>query len=254
MKKARSFAVLVGAGLVGVLSLWPTLDGAVALVAASDPERMPSEALLRGLLLLQPALLLALATAAGITFAPRLGLRSIMVERVNGHVAAQPVSLDVGRAALGGLIGCAIIVAGDLMFAALDPAAFDRLHTTPSTWPEALLTGALYGGLTEEIITRWGLMSLLAWGLTKLSLRQSAAIASAMGLSALLFAAGHLPALAASLDEPSPVVIVRTLVLNTAAGIVFGWLFWRRNLETAMLAHAATHLLLFGARYVGIAS
>lgn len=254
MKKARSFALLVGAGLVGVLSLWPTLDGAVALVAASGPDNMPPEALLRGLLLLQPALLVALASAAGIAFAPRLGLRSIMVERVNGDVAAQGVSLDVGRATIGGLVGCAIIVAGDLMFAALDPSAFDRLHTTPSTWPEALLTGVLYGGLTEEIITRWGLMSLLAWGLTRLGLRRSAAIGSAMALSALLFAAGHLPALVASLGDPGPVVIVRTLVLNMAAGIVFGWLFWQRNLETAMLAHAATHVLLFGARLAGVAS
>jgi len=37
---------------------------------------------------------------------------------------------------------------------------------------------------------------------------------------------------------------VRTVVLNALGGVVFGWLFWRRNLETAMLAHAMAHVAM----------
>jgi membrane protease YdiL (CAAX protease family) len=34
-------------------------------------------------------------------------------------------------------------------------------------------------------------------------------------------------------------------MLNAAGGILFGWLFWRRNLETAMVSHAAVHVAFF---------
>jgi hypothetical protein len=30
----------------------------------------------------------------------------------------------------------------------------------------------------------------------------------------------------------------------------FGWLFWRRSLEAAMIAHATSHVVLFVARLV----
>jgi len=67
---------------------------------------------------------------------------------------------------------------------------------------------------------------------------------TANAVAALLFAAGHLPALLASV-EPSAIWIARTLVLNTAAGIVYGWLYLRHQLEAAMAAHALTHVGLW---------
>jgi hypothetical protein len=41
------------------------------------------------------------------------------------------------------------------------------------------------------------------------------------------------------------VLIVRTLALNGALGLLFGWLYARRNLEHAMLAHAASHVVFW---------
>jgi membrane protease YdiL (CAAX protease family) len=60
-------------------------------------------------------------------------------------------------------------------------------------------------------------------------------------VAALVFAAGHLPALAAMV-EPTPALVARTLALNAIAGLVYGWLFLTRGLEAAMLAHGATHV------------
>ncbi len=93
---------------------------------------------------------------------------------------------------------------------------------------------------------RWGLMSLFAWALHRTLARRVASVPGAVvmtaaPLSALVFAAGHRPALAA-LTELTPAAVARTLALNTVAGLVYGWPFWRRNLEAAMTAHAATHL------------
>jgi membrane protease YdiL (CAAX protease family) len=43
----------------------------------------------------------------------------------------------------------------------------------------------------------------------------------------------------------SPVIVARTVLLNAIAGVAFGWLFWRRSLEAAMVAHASSNMLLF---------
>jgi membrane protease YdiL (CAAX protease family) len=37
--------------------------------------------------------------------------------------------------------------------------------------------------------------------------------------------------------------VLRILLLNALAGLVFGWLFWRRSLECAMFAHASVHVV-----------
>lgn len=94
----------------------------------------------------------------------------------------------------------------------------------------------------EEVILRWGVMSLLLLLFRRLLPGGDAALFLAILLAALLFAALHLPALAASGAPLEGGVVARTLLLNTVAGSFFGWLFARRDLLAAMLAHAAAHL------------
>jgi membrane protease YdiL (CAAX protease family) len=62
-------------------------------------------------------------------------------------------------------------------------------------------------------------------------------------LAALLFGALHLPQAAVFLSLTAPVVAL-TLAGNGVPGIVFGWLFWRRGLVAAMVAHFSADLVL----------
>ena len=39
-------------------------------------------------------------------------------------------------------------------------------------------------------------------------------------------------------------VVARALVLNGLGGIIFGWLYWKRGLLAAMLAHFSTDVVL----------
>jgi len=66
---------------------------------------------------------------------------------------------------------------------------------------------------------------------------------AAIVITALLFGAGHLPTTAALLPL-TPLVIARALLLNGLGGLVFGWLYWKRGLLAAMLAHFSTDLVL----------
>jgi len=61
--------------------------------------------------------------------------------------------------------------------------------------------------------------------------------------SAVAFGVGHLPALASTFDL-TIALIIRTVLLNAIVGVALGWLFWQRSLETAMVAHAAFHIVL----------
>jgi membrane protease YdiL (CAAX protease family) len=105
---------------------------------------------------------------------------------------------------------------------------------------------SFYGGITEEILLRLGVMTLLVWLGALVARRHppgSAILWGANVLAALLFGLGHLPATAA-LVALTPLVITRAIVLNGLAGVVFGWLYWRRGLAAAMVAHFTTDLVL----------
>ena len=63
------------------------------------------------------------------------------------------------------------------------------------------------------------------------------------GRIALVFGAGHLP-MAAKLVPLTAGVVARVVAYNALAGLVFGWLYWKRGLEHAMLAHFSADLVL----------
>jgi membrane protease YdiL (CAAX protease family) len=112
-------------------------------------------------------------------------------------------------------------------------------------WKGAL--ASLYGGITEELLCRLFLLSalalLLAWLLGTRDGLRSWTFWTANLLAALLFGFGHLPATARLLPL-TPLVVTRALIHNGLPGLAMGWLFWRRGLESAMLAHGVTDIVL----------
>ena len=89
------------------------------------------------------------------------------------------------------------------------------------------------------------LLSLVYFLLSKLVSSGPVKIWGAILLSALLFGAGHLPTLFA-LGPAPPQAIARVLLLNGAAGILFGWLYVRHGLLASMVAHASADLVVHG--------
>jgi membrane protease YdiL (CAAX protease family) len=64
----------------------------------------------------------------------------------------------------------------------------------------------------------------------------------AIAVSALLFGALHVPALAGVAPLTLPFV-ARTIALNAALGLLFGFAYWRYALECAMFSHALVHVV-----------
>jgi membrane protease YdiL (CAAX protease family) len=95
---------------------------------------------------------------------------------------------------------------------------------------------------------RLGLFSLLVWLLTMIrgmaqGLPSTRILWTANILVALLFGLGHLPATAA-LVPLTPLIVIRAVALNGSASLVFGYLYWARGLEAAMLAHFTADVVL----------
>jgi membrane protease YdiL (CAAX protease family) len=63
-------------------------------------------------------------------------------------------------------------------------------------------------------------------------------------LAALVFGALHFPSIALARIPLTGAVVAHVLLANGIAGVVFGWMFRRRGLEGAMVAHGSADVWL----------
>ncbi|MBE9042205.1 CPBP family intramembrane metalloprotease [Oscillatoriales cyanobacterium LEGE 11467] len=257
----KQFALLFGLGCLGIASLIPTIID-LSNGVIQNPEtpaniaQMPLPLpLLVALSLLQPAILLAIATAIGIFFARPLGLRSHLCNALTaGKSELRAIGSEFRLAAILGAVTSLVVLGLDRAIAPWI-REIQALNDAMPYNPMLSVAGIFYGGITEELIMRWGLMSLLAWIGWHLLQRgrgkpHSRVMWGAIAISTLLFGLGHLPATAAIVPL-TPFLILRAIALN-GAGAVFGWLYWRRSLEAASIAHATSHIV--AALVIGISN
>jgi hypothetical protein len=232
-------------GLIGCLSL------SLAPFERLVPEAPMDPTLLRLLAVIQPALLVLLAVALGLWAAPKVGLDAPLVRaRAEKRSGLPELRQQAMPAILGGLAVAAVLVAF-WSYVRLQPAAAPLL-----TIEFPLATKLLYGGIVEELLLRWGMMSLFAWIAWRLVRKPVPVPAwclwTAIVASALLFAVGHLPALFLIAPDAPDSLVAIVVAANALPGLLFGWLFWRRGLEAAMIAHASAHL--FGTMAIALIS
>lgn len=189
----------------------------------------------------QPLIMLCLAIWAGHVFAADLGL----VSWLHGDptwIAHDPNLMVL--AIIGTAAASAVIVAyGDNLLSKLGRGDWEELRPRQKERHQDLVRGVLYGGLTEEILLRWGMLSIVGAGLAWLGIGHEPAMLGAVAISAFVFALAHLPAVGAMVML-TPAITVRTILLNLVPGLAFGLLAVLFALEAAMLAHAMTHLIL----------
>lgn len=133
-------------------------------------------------------------------------------------------------------------------FARWIPALRDSYASAGSFDAPTWIASILYGGMIEEVMMRLFVMSLLALLGWKLFCRHSETVPTgvlvgANILSAVAFAAGHLPATAATFGTLTPLLVLRCFLMNGAAGLLFGRLYRKYGIQYAMLAHALFHIV-----------
>jgi hypothetical protein len=253
MAVLKQFGILFVLGIAGIAMLAitsvPLVEQQLAKLSPERLAKVPPLWVLMLLQALQPTVLLAISILIGIGCAYRVGLRSHLIDYWVLHTPKIPFSVIEMKWSLGvGAATTIILLLLDRFMKPALPEALQASHHTEPNWLSSL-TAMLYGGITEEILMRWGLMSLLVWIAWKV-LKQGITLPSqgiyqgAIVLAALVFGLLHLPATAAIVPL-TPLVIIRAILLNGIAGIAFGWLFWQYSLEAAMLSHVSVHAFSF---------
>lgn len=193
----------------------------------------------------QAFVLLGVLTLLGLRMGHRVALGSpVMDGWVNRRAKPDWRMVRPGQAiAMGVIAGVAIIG----LSVVLDPMLPKPLQAIPGAGVSALngLLASFFGGISEELQLRLFVMTLLVWGFASLAKRAPKPWVywSAIVIAAVLFGVGHLPA-AGKIWELSEIVVVRTVALNAIGGLVFGWLYWRRGIEMAMLGHFSADVVL----------
>jgi hypothetical protein len=238
-----AFVILMIAAALATVAIIPytlTLTG-LGMPEGSIWRWLPS-AIAQNLLLIAPV------TALGLWLGPKVGLGapllSAWLEGRSGTERRHPDSLRtlLFSVVIGAAVGVVLVI-GALAFA---PSLPQELGQTPvPPWWQSLFA-SLSAGVTEELMLRLGVMTLLVWIGTKLVRRDSPSpgvVWTANAVAALAFGALHLP-LAATLAPLTTMMVVRTLVLNGIAGMAFGWQYARVGLIAAMVTHASADIVL----------
>jgi membrane protease YdiL (CAAX protease family) len=256
--KTLLFIVLFFLGFTGIASfLLVDLSAVVALVPGGTTEMPTITTAFKLLSLVQPTLLVALAVVVGVVLAPRVGLSAPAAEAfVGGGNPFTALRAQLGPGIVGGIIGGGCIV---LIWALskpfLMPAHMERIGEYFKLLP--LPTRLLYGGVTEEVLLRWGFMTFVVWVAWRLLRKgqnapNSACFVGAILVSSLVFAALHLPVAFLLFSGSVSLALVLFIIFgNSAFGVVGGYLYWKRGLESAIIAHMVTHLVLALASWTG---
>ena len=143
------------------------------------------------------------------------------------------------------IIVALILFPGDkLIFGSLSSFVYDSYTIKPTI--SKILCGLLVGGIIEEVIMRLFLMSLLVWIISKIFYTNKdipvKVYIIANVISALLFAAGHLPSTSA-MTTLTPLLILRCFLFNGGIGLTFGYLYRKYGIGYSILAHGLCHLL-----------
>lgn len=233
-RRGRMWWRLALLGFLGTLSL--------ALIPLDGFGPLPFDpALMRLLVVVQPTVLMLLAVLLGLWAAPKVGLDA---PAVRAWAERRPILPALGPqlapAAWAGLAMAVMLVGFWWVVRAQAFAAPVIALEMP------LATKLLYGGIVEELLLRWGVMSLFVWIAWRLGGAARPvpgwAVWSGLIASSVLFAAGHLPVLFMLLPAAPAWFVGMALAGNFIPGMLFGWLYWRHGLEAAMIAHALAHL------------
>ena len=237
---------LAALSLLSLIAITSLMLMPVELLVPADLGLSPL--VVRALALINPAMLMMAALTAGYFLAPKVGLDAPFLQSwALGRTDFTILKKQIGPGLAGAiLVGGLLFLYGSLFLPQLEAAAKpEAAALLQFGFPP--ITRLFYGGIGEEIIMRWGLMSLVAWAGWKLAGKNRTAspaiMWAAIAITALLFGSGHLPMAYTIMDSP-PVPIIGAIVgFNAIAAVIFGWLFWKYGLESAIFAHMGAHII-----------
>jgi len=239
----KLYFTLLIASVLSIIAILPYITYIQAEALKNVPIPLPLVLLLS---VIQSTVLFAILIFIGLKLSSKLGLNVPIIE---DYIAKKRINVDIKKiiklsVLLGILSGIAIILF-DFLFTKLGISLMDQVHAP--IWSGFL--ASFYGGISEEIIMRLFFMTFIILLVSKITRTKGKAIENnllmwtSIIIAAIIFGLGHLPVTSA-LTTITPLVIARAIILNGIGGVVFGWLYWKKGLESAMIAHFSADIML----------
>lgn len=196
--------------------------------------------------LIQTIIEFSLAIFIGLYLAKKLGFGLPVLEgwlegkNVKGYLRSI-LGISVGMGVLAGIL----IILLSFLFTPVANILQGAESSVP-LWKGFL--ASFYGGIGEEILMRLFLMTLIVWIFYKIKKTSEGkpttiGIWLAIVITAIIFGLGHLP-ITGTITTITPLIIARAIILNGIGGIIFGWLYWKKGLESAMISHFFADIIL----------
>lgn len=237
--KKRMGMIMWLCGMIGVLSILPFIYSLHITRASAHSNLIVLVAQT-----LQSGIILALAVWGGVVFSSKVNLKAPCFEAMaKKHLITDKLRPQLLPGIISGVgVGVFLIVIN--YFRPIE--LMTNMPNVQATY--RILSEILYGGITEEMLLRWGWMTFVLWMLWRFVQRNQSVPSQllvwiAIITSALLFALGHLPAAYVLVGHLTFYLTSYIIIANAIAGVVFGFLYQRYGLESAMIAHASAHLV-----------
>ena len=241
-------------GFIGILSLLFLPIEVTRITARLSEEQMKIG------VLLNPSFLLLLALVIGYKTAPKVGLACpillSIIRKDEIHKIISAVIEYIKKGAILGFILAIFITIFSILLnnhhriTNISDEVSDLAITNSLSLP--LITRLLYGGITEEIIMRWGVMSLFVFVFSKIfSFKKFRNFAFWLGIifSAIMFGIGHLPITSKLTENIDFFIILYIIIGNSFFGIFAGYFFWKKGLECAIFIHVFFHIFIYLINY-----
>jgi membrane protease YdiL (CAAX protease family) len=233
---------LFGLGLIGVLSIL-TMNIPLPPEAEAVLKDRFTPQQIKILILINPIIMLIVAVITGSILYQKVNLKVPLIEKLVGieNNDLNPSNILL-YGILGGILSGILLSLVGLLFNPILPTEFLELGKSLNP---TLSARFLYGGLTEEILMRFGLMTLIVW-LTSKICKGTKPIVYWIGIivTSIIFALGHFPIVYQAVENPSMGLLTYIIIGNTIGGLIFGWLYWKKGLESAFLAHIFAHVIM----------
>ena len=245
-KEWKLFIILLIACIFGTIAVLPysiTLQGGLL-------QNLPVPLyVLLAAQLIQSIVLFGVAIFIGLNLSKKVGLGlPILEEWIEGKEVKSYLKSILGISIGLGILASILIIGLDYLFSftGIKINVAQASEITPPAWQGFL--ASFYGGINEEILLRLFIMTFIAWIFFKIKKTEegkptNAGMWLAIIIAAVIFGIGHLPTLLA-ITTPTPLLIIRVIILNTVGGIIFGWLYWKKGLESAMISHFSADIVL----------
>lgn len=229
-------------GIIGVLSILTMEISLPPEVLATLEDKFTTEQI-KLLILINPTIMLIVAVIIGASFYNKVNLKVPIIENLI-RKSNKDINLSgiLKAGIVGGVMAGVLLSLMGMLSNSILPQEFLELG---ENFKPGIASRFLYGGITEEILMRFGLMTFIVWIMLKIFKELKPKLYwYGIIISAIIFALGHFPIAFQILDNPSNVLLLYILIANSVGGIIFGWLYWKKGLESAIIAHMFTHLIM----------